>query len=211
MLAILIPWTHDRQRLFDRVVNQLHKQDTGDIVILDNVDQGHKAGGLSTGAKRNALIEEAIKLEVVTHIAFVDCDDLVGPNYVKHQIAAMEGGYDCAELWGQYYENGKMLNPFHHSIVHNNYADPPKSWWHDSKFYYRSPNHLNCMKLSLVKDIRFRDITIGEDGNWSLDIVRAQVLKKQYPVKEIIYYYFAGSKKDHNKEQQMALARGVKL
>lgn len=204
MLAILIPWTHDRQRLFDRVVNQLHKQDTGGMVILDNVDQGYSAGGLSTGAKRNALIEEAIKLEVVTHIAFVDSDDLVGPNYVKHQMAAMEGGYDCAELWGQYYENGKMLNPFHHSIVHDH-------WYQDKKCYYRNPNHLNCLSLAALQDIRFKDITIGEDGHFSIDIQKSGRFKREYPVKEIIYYYFAGGRKDHNKEQQMALARGVKL
>lgn len=203
MLAILIPWTYDRQKLFDRVTDQLMRQNNGDFVILDHVDQGHKAGGLSTGAKRNALLDRAREVEA-SHIAFVDSDDLVGPRYIFHQTAAMRGNYDCAELWGQYYENGKQLNPFHHSIVHDH-------WWQDSKFYYRNPNHLNCIALRCLKDIRFQDKTIGEDGHYSIDLQKAGVLKKQYPVNEIIYYYFSGGKKDHNMEVRLMQQRGTKL
>lgn len=204
MLAILIPWTYDRQKLFDRVAQQLLRQRVDEVILLDEVDQGHAAGGLTTGTKRNKLINRCMELGVITHFAFVDSDDLIGPNYIQHQVAAMRGDYDCAELWGQYYENGKMLNPFHHSIQHDH-------WWQDKSYYYRCPNHLNCMKLEKVKDIKFRDITIGEDGNWSMDIQKAGVLKKEYPIKEIIYYYFAGGRKDHAKEPQMALSRGTKL
>lgn len=204
MLAILTPYTYDRQRLLDRLAAELYAQkDDANFVFLTDVDQGHSAGGRTTGAKRNDLIKQAVEIGC-THAAFVDSDDLISSNYIKIQNQAVEGDYDCAELWGQYWENGHMLNPFHHSIKHDH-------WWQDKKFYYRCPNHLNCMKLSLIKDIPFRDIVVGEDGNWSMDIQKAGVLKREYPVKQILYYYFAGGRKDHTKELQMALKRGVNI
>ena len=119
-------------------------------------------------------------------------------------MAATKGDFDCAELWGQYWENNTMFNPFHHSIVHDH-------WYQDKHFYYRNPNHLNCIKLELLKDIRFQDKTIGEDGHFSIDIQKSGLLKRQYPVNEIIYYYFAGGKRDYKKEMRWALSRGTKL
>lgn len=136
----------------------------------------------------------------------MDVDDLPGPNYCKIGLETMRGGYDCAELWGQYYENNKKMNPFHHSIVHDH-------WWQDDKFYYRNPNHLNFIKLDLIIDIKFKDQTVGEDGHFSIALQKAGVLKNQYPVNEIIYYYFAGNKKTkkHDMEMSWALQRGTKL
>lgn len=86
------------------------------------------------------------RAEKVSHTAFFDSDDLPGPNYIDIGVKTMEGDYDCAELWGQYYENNKMMNPFHHSIIHDH-------WWQDDKFYYRNPNHLNFIKLSDRKSV----------------------------------------------------------
>lgn len=136
----------------------------------------------------------------------MDADDLVGPNYVKVGLDTMAGGYDCAELWGQYYENNKMMNPFHHSIKY-------KEWSQDAKYYYRNPNHLNFIKLSLLEKIKFKDQTVGEDGHFSIDLQKANILHRQYPCNEIIYYYFAGSKKlkKHDQEQLWANQRGTKV
>lgn len=200
LLAILIPTLTERVQLFHRVVNQLNDQRAGhDCVIIYNEDQGQ----VSTGEKRNDLLDKA-REKNASHIAFVDDDDLVGPNYVALNMEAVHGNYDCAELWGQYYENGKQLNPFHHSILYDH-------WFQDAKLYYRNPNHLNCIKLELLKDIKFQDKTIGEDGHYSIDIQKSGLLKKQFPINEIIYYYFAGSKKNHKLEPIMAAQRGTKL
>jgi hypothetical protein len=200
LLAILICHLPERKQLLDRVIGQLNEQRKGeDCIVLINSDNREK----TTGEKRNELLDQARELNA-SHIAFVDDDDLIGPNYVKHQMAVTNGDYDCGELWGQYWENNQKLNPFHHSIVHDH-------WWQDSKFYYRNPNHLNCIKLELLKDIRFQDKTVGEDGHYSIDIQKAGLLKNEYPIKEIIYYYFAGGKRDHKKEMSWALSRGTKL
>ena len=202
LLALLIPYTPDRQQLVDRVIKQIEDQCFGkypSVFTITHLDNREK----TTGMKRNDLLDKAREMNA-THIAFVDSDDLIGPTYIQRNWECTAGGYDCNELWGQYYENGKMLNPFHHSIIHDH-------WWQDKNFYYRNPNHLNCVKLSLLKDIRFKDITVGEDGNYSIDLEKSGLLKNQYPVKEVTYYYFAGGRKNHSIELEMASRRGIRI
>lgn len=203
LFAILIPTLPDRKHLLDRVMAQLNQQRAGhNCIIIINEDNYER----TTGVKRNELIEAALERKA-THVAFVDDDDLVGPNYVKRNMEGVNGDFDCCELWGQYYENGRQFNPFHHSLIH-------KRWYQDDKFYYRMPNHLNCVKLDLIKDIRYEDITVGEDGRWSEAVRDAGVLKTEYPVKEIIYYYFQGkSKTKHQIDQEPIVAqrRGISL
>lgn len=199
LFAVLIATLTERQKLLNRVMDQLNTQRIGkECIIIINEDQKQK----STGVKRNELMQSAIDNNA-THIAYVDDDDLLSPNYVDLNMAATNGDYDTAELWGQYYEHGKQMNPFHHSIAH-------KEWWQDDKFYYRCNNHLNCMKLSLVKDFSFLDRNFGEDGNWSMDIQKAGILKNEYPVKEISYFYFHG-RRNYAAEPVMALKRGTAL
>ena len=203
-LALSIPYTPDREQLLARVLEQIHDQMADHpVIICLHKSEHNKRGGPTTGKKRNELLDEARK-ENASHIAFIDSDDLIGPNYIERVMPAVYEDYDCAELWGQYYENGKMLNPFHHSIAHDH-------WWQDSKFYYRNPNHLNVIALRCLENIKFQDKTIGEDGHYSIDLQKADVLKRQYPVNEIIYYYFAGGKKNHDLEPKLAKQRGILL
>lgn len=204
LFAILIPYTPDRQTLCNRVIKQIEDQ-IGDhpVIIIKSLSKRHVDGGPTTGANRNSLIKSANQLNC-SHVAFVDSDDLISPRYIEAVMPSVYGDYDCCELWGQYYENGKQMNPFHHSIKHDH-------WYQDVYGYYRNPNHLNVIKLSLLNNIRFQDKTIGEDGNFSIDLHKAGVLKKEYPIKEILYYYFAGGKKNHSLEPMMAQRRGIKL
>ena len=200
LLAILIPTTPDRKHLLSRVTDQIHIQKKEyEVITLINEDNYQH----TTGYKRNQLIDWAVENRA-SHIAFVDSDDIIGPTYIQRNMEAVYGNYDTAELWGQYFENGKQMNPFHHSIIYDH-------WFQDDKAYYRCNNHLNCMKLEKVKDIRFQDKTVGEDGNWAMDIQKAGILKTEYPVKEITYFYFSGRNKDHNQEPIMAQRRGILL
>lgn len=204
LFAILIATMPERKNLLQRLLNALDKLHFDDeyLIIINNT-KGEKHGGPTTGRKRNDLMDAAIKAGA-THIAFIDDDDLVSDNYLKAIMPGVNGDYDCCELWGQYYENGKQMNLFHHSIIH-------KEWWQDNKFYYRNPNHLSVIKLAHLHDIRFQEKTVGEDAWYSIDIQKTGRLKKEYPVKEIIYYYFAGRNRNHALEPVMAKNRGIKL
>jgi hypothetical protein len=206
LLAILIPYTPDRQRLFDRVTAQIKEQiNEHPVIIIPELTEHSKDGGPTTGAKRNTLLEQA-RQRNASHIAFVDSDDLVSHHYIEKVIPGVYGDYDCCELWGQDYVLGVPGMPFHHSIIHDH-------WWQDNKAYYRNPNHLSVIKLSHLHDIKFQDKNVGEDGHYSIDIQKTGRLKKEYPIKEIIYHYFDGdkSRKNHEIEPMIAERRGVKL
>lgn len=202
-LAILIPTTPEDDWTYQRLRNQIYSQINGlPVTVYVELTEDASKGGPTTGAKRNTLLDRA-RADKASHVAFIDADDVISDRYFKAVMPGVYGDYDCCELWGQYYESGKQFNPFHHSIIHDH-------WWQDDKFYYRNPNHLNVIKLELLKDIRFQDKTIGEDGHFSIDIQKAGLLKKEYPVKEIIYYYFAG-RRDVKSEMTIARNRGTTL
>lgn len=187
-LAVLIPTLDSRIELYNRLTDimkaQMLEYDSGNEVCFIWL---RDEGVLTTGAKRNALIEAAVEKNVEV-IAFHDDDDIPGPTYIKRGLEFADSGMDCAELWGQIYWNGKPGKPFHHSLEH-------KEWWEDEKFYYRCPNHLNFMRLDKVKDFKFPDQNFGEDGQWSMAIKEAGVLKTQYAIPEVIYHYFNGTPK----------------
>lgn len=198
--CILIPTLPERKLLLDRLIKEIlrqmnehglsggvneedwHDMET-DVCILVNEDNREK----TTGKKRNELIQRAVEFGAKA-IAFVDDDDLIGPTYIQRAMEFVESGLDCAELFGQYYENGKKGNPFHHSLKYDH-------WFQDATMYYRNPNHLSFLRLDKVKDIKYQDITIGEDGQYSIALQNDGVLKTEYPIPEIIYYYFAGTPK----------------
>lgn len=189
-LAILIPTLTERVDLFGRLLIALNeqldkfplatRQRVGFIIESD-------ARQLTTGAKRNNLVDKAIRAGA-KYIAFHDDDDMPGENYMKHQLGVVDSGMDCGSLWGQIYWDGKPGMPFHHSIKYSEATQ-------DDKYYYRAPNHLNCIRLDLVRNIRFQEKNFGEDGCWMEDIHKSGVLKTEYEINEIIYHYFNGTPK----------------
>jgi hypothetical protein len=179
LLAILIPTLTERVQLLDRLRRKLDFQRIGkNVILIIAEDQGQK----TTGQKRNELIQTAVDNEV-DYISFFDDDDEPGETYIQRGIETMESGMDCGELWGNYYVRGKLIKPFHHSIVY-------KDWYEEKAHYCRMPNHLNFQKLSLVKDIPFPEQNFGEDGKQSYAMRDAGIFKKQYPIKDILYHYY---------------------
>jgi hypothetical protein len=176
--AILIPTLTERAKLLNRLIAEFDRQRKGkDVILIIHEDQRQ----VTTGQKRNELIKAAIENNV-EYVAFFDDDDLPSANYIDLNLKGIESKSDCNSLMGRIYFKGKPGNPFHHSIKYDH-------WYQDDKMYYRNPNHLNCIKLELIKDIPFKDQTIGEDGHWSIDIQKAGVLKTEFAIDEIIYHY----------------------
>lgn len=190
-LAVLIPTLTERAKLLARLMKELDHQRKGkDVIVIHHEDQGQK----TTGQKRNELIQAAVE-QGAEYISFFDEDDLPGPNYIDRNLEGINAGFDTNSLWGQIYVHNKPGNPFHHSIK---YAE----WYQDKNFYYRCNNHLNCMKLALIKDIPFEHVTIGEDGRFSMAVKQAGVLKTEYQINETMYHYFTG-RKNHALEPQI--------
>lgn len=202
-LAILIPYTPDRQPLYDRLVKELDRQRAGhNCIIISNLSNHSKDGGPTTGHKRNDLLDAARK-QGASHVAFFDSDDLPGPNYVERNMEAVKGDYDCAELYGRIYFHNKPGNIFHHSNIY-------KEWFQDDKMYFRMPNHISCVKLAHYDGISFQNKTVGEDFWASEDLRKTGRLVNQYPIKEVIYHYFCG-KRNYNIEPRLVKQTGISI
>lgn len=181
--AILIPTLFERRPLMARLLKELRKQialSGANVNILIKEDNGE----LTTGAKRNALVKEAVTMGIDYH-AFFDDDDLPGPTYIKRQMEVVNSGKDCGSLWGNIYFAGQKGKPFHHSIQYDH-------WFENKYLYARSVNHLNCVKTSIAAQFPFPDQVFGEDGVQSLSMVG--VLKTEHVIDDVIYHYFTGTK-----------------
>ncbi len=189
-LVILTPTVDGREDFLARMMSAVQGQIVAakaNAVMMTNKDKHHNLGGKTTGLKRNELMYAAAGIGA-KYIAFMDDDDLPGERYIQAMMEGVEKDVDCCSLKGQIYWSGKAGKPFLHSLQY-------KEWWEDDKFYYRCPNHLNCIKLDLVKGIQFPDQVFGEDGQWSMAIKDAGVLKTEHVIEDVIYHYFCGEPK----------------
>lgn len=187
-LAILIPTLVERKELFDRCNAELMLQinaleNTEDVAIISLSDNREE----TTGEKRNWLYNKAYQ-EGYKYAASFDDDDLPRENYIQEQLNVANSGMDCGSFKGRIYWNGIPGKPFLHSNIF-------ELAWEDELFYYRPPNHLNCIKLELIHDIKFENKTFGEDMCWAMEIKRLGLLKTEYQINEIIYNYFCGQPK----------------
>lgn len=194
-LAILIPTIDGRETYFNRLISTLEEQKKwfpdNDVIILTLKDGGYRNGGKNIGAKRNELIQMAVNAGA-SHRAFIDDDDMVSNEYLKLNMPGVYGNYDCNSLVGIYSENG-IINPKKHIFIHSLKYD---KWWEDDTTYYRNPNHLNVIKLELVKDIIFEDKNFGEDGCFSEELARQNKVKTEYEITEPFYQYLFRSKEN---------------
>jgi len=183
-LAILIPTIEGREPFFEVLRGELERQRRAlavpdDVVVLVNKDDQTK----TIGRKRNELTDAAIA-SGATHRAFIDDDDMISPDYLEVNLRGVNAGFDCNALVGRHYVNGIFDRPFHHSLRYTH-------WWQDAAGYYRNPNHLNVVKIDLIKHVRFQERSFGEDACFSQEIARQGLLKTEFPISHVIYHYYA--------------------
>lgn len=183
-LSILIPTLVSREKWLERILFNLNWQiskctEPGEVEVLTELDSGQA----TTGEKRNRLMERAKGIA----IAQFDDDDMPTDVYIQKGLDFANSGMDCASLKGLYFLNGVYDRPFLHSMKY-------KEWTQDSQFYYRGINHINFYKRELAIQVPYRDITVGEDGNWSYAMRDSGLLKTEYEIKETLYLYYARTK-----------------
>lgn len=178
-LSILILTITSRRVMFNNIYLNLKKQISklkleNKIQILVSNDNGSKP----VGRKRNELLNMAEG----KYICFVDDDDDVSENYINSIYRAIKENKDCIELRGMYFVDGKQIKPFYHSIENKEYSE-------NGNGFYRCPNHLNPIKRDIAIRFPFKEINIGEDTDWALQLRDAKALKTQAKNNSIIYYY----------------------
>ena len=178
LLSILIPTLESRGEKLKACLESLnHKEYKKDVEILLEYDNGEQ----SVGAKRNALLDSA-KGE---YVCFVDDDDVLGRDYLKHILEGIEKGVDCVSLRGVITFDGENPQVFEHSIKY----DAWKTNDTGAVIYERYPNHLNAIKRSIASQFSFPPTNHGEDFDWSKKVFESGLIKTEHYVDAVTYHY----------------------
>lgn len=180
-LAILIchlPERHDKLRRLRNVLDpQIERYK--DRVFCKVNDAGR--GVMSTGRKRNQLIEETES----EYLCFCDDDDMIPAYYIDEIVKAMDQNPDVITFNGWIETNGANRRTFTIRLGSEYYENAKDPLF----FYHRFPNHLAVMKRSCVHDIKFPDITKMEDFQWASQILKKNRLKSEVHIPMDMYYY----------------------
>jgi len=182
-LSILIPTIESRQKQFQKLNKGLERQifenslfkEVEVVHLLDNEEH-------SIGFKRNKLLNMAKGKFVV----FVDDDDHVSNDYVLliYRAIINNPDIDCIGIKGIITFRRRMSRVFIHSLQYKEYFSKEKT-------YFRPPFHLNPIKHEIAIKYNFEDINYSEDIDWAMRILNDNVLKKEYFINKVIYYYYS--------------------
>ena len=178
-LSILVTTMPSRAFYLERVKRSLKDQITDDVELLILEGDSNQ----SIGSKRNALLDMAKG----DYVSFVDDDDTVVYHYVSSILKATETSPDVVGIHLLYYEDYSFRGSAYHSLKFNEWFDEPKSEHPPLRNYYRTPNHINPVKRELALRVKFPDINIGEDRDYSMRL--KPLLTSEVYISDPIYSY----------------------
>ena len=173
-LSVLILSVPERTVTFlDKLYNNLVKQADGLPVEILVISDNRKR---TTGAKRNSAIEIAQG----EYVAFVDDDDRVSDDYVQKILnAIISHKPDVVTFNGHYSEKGSAPKLVNYGLA-NKYGQ-------DETAYYRRPNHLMAHKKENAINVKYNDVSIGEDDVWANHI--CEIIETEYKIDDVLYFY----------------------
>ena len=187
-LSILICTLPSRVDSFERLKSKLNTQAEENnlqdyIEILSNSDES-----ISIGNKRNLLLQESKGL----YVCFIDDDDDVADCYLEELSKVVESNKDCASLKGIITWDGERPEIFEHSIKYKEYKNGLRN---QEVVYERYPNHLNCIKSEIAKQISFTDTNFSEDTDYANMLFASGLIQTEFTIDKILYYYLYARKK----------------
>jgi cellulose synthase/poly-beta-1,6-N-acetylglucosamine synthase-like glycosyltransferase len=123
---------------------------------------------LSTGAKRQALIQQAD----TDYVCFVDDDDAVVDDYCTLMLAAMDSdpAPDVIGFRLRHFMDGYLQGMAIISLRCKHWMTRPTV--QGVMLYDRTPNHLSPIRTSIARDVGYKSITVGEDADYSHRLYR---------------------------------------
>ena len=181
-LSILICTLPKRKSQLDGLIEslstQISKNNLGkQVEIIVDSDEA-----ISIGVKRNILLSKA-KGE---YLCFIDDDDAVADYYIEELFKAIDSKRDCASLKGVITWDGENPQVFEHSLKYKEYRNDLR---YQEVAYERYPNHLNCIKSSIAKQISFTDKNHSEDTDFADELFKSGLIQSEYYIDKILYYY----------------------
>ena len=165
-----------RAECYRTLVIELNKQiDNGGfsdkIEILTESDNGEN----SVGKKRNNVIDRAMG----EYVCFIDDDDAVTDIYISATMKALESKPDVVELVGYL---PKYNLPFIHNLNCGGH-------FKKDGIQFRTPNHLNTIKTEIARNIRYPEISHGEDQDYSHRLWDSGLMTREALIGERMYIY----------------------
>lgn len=144
----------------------------------------HDAGrSMPTGTKRNELIRNSSG----DYFSQIDCDDVPAFDYVDQMMQGIDLDVDVITFRGYMTTNGANRRNFVIKLG--------EKYEERGGVYYRHPNHLCCLKRSLVESVKFRPIWQQEDYYYAVDLKSRGLLKTEHHIAKDMYWYDFISKK----------------
>ena len=178
-LSILICTLPERKELYEFIDKKLSKQILDLGVFAKQVEMcTHNSITMTTGAKRNALLE----MSQGQFIVFVDDDDDVSDDYVeKIFFTILKHPYiDCIGIEGIITTDGLQQKNWIISI-------DCKDWYEENDVYFRTPNHISPVRRELALKAGFPDVTYAEDREYSRRLF--PLCKNEAKIKGPLYHY----------------------
>jgi hypothetical protein len=82
----------------------------------------------------------------------------------------------------------------YHSLKYTHWYDEINNENPNLRNYYRNPNHLNPVKREYALAVKFPEINVGEDKDYSYKI--KQFLKTESYIEKPLYHYLVRTKKE---------------
>lgn len=171
-----------RKQSYDALVAELNKQISAcgaqdKVEILTETDNGE----VSVGTKRNRVLDKANG----EYVCFIDDDDMVTHIYVSSILKCLETKPDVVELVG--------FLPHHNlPFVHNLNCG---GHFRKDGTQFRTPNHLNTVKTEIARKIRYKEISHGEDQDYSHRLWDSGLMKTEGLIGKRMYIYQFDPKK----------------
>lgn len=169
-LSILIPTLSQRKKMFNILRKNLTAQidfvhsthpSLGQVEILFDSSKKFLKGGLSVGAKRDALKCRATG----EYLVFVDDDDMIAPNYLESILRLMESNPDIITFRSLY------KSSTYWGIVDMNLNHAENEQMNDSTIVKRQPFHVCPIRTSIAQQHSFPDINNAEDWGWMVKVL----------------------------------------
>ena len=165
-----------RADVYNKLIAVLNTQiaaaNAQDIVeIITETDNGENA----VGKKRNTVLDKARG----EYVCFIDDDDMVTDIYVSKTLKALESRPDVVELVG-------FLPKYNLPFIHNLNCG---GHFRKDGIQFRTPNHLNTIKTSIAKEVRYPEISHGEDQDYSHRLWSSGLMKTESLIGDRMYIY----------------------